>query len=64
MQSQHKFYYKAQKCQKTLAKEMSSGKLDEKTGSLLQDLEFDFQYLLGIFEKRLESFFNKEMTRT
>jgi len=36
-------------------------KLDEKTDSLLQDLESDFQDQLETLEKRLETFINKEM---
>ena len=36
-------------------------KLDEKTDSILQDLESDFQDQLETLEKRLETFINKEM---
>jgi hypothetical protein len=36
-------------------------KLDEKTDSLLQDIELDFQDQLETLERRLETFINKEM---
>ena len=37
-------------------------KLDEKTDSLLKDLELDFQDQLGTLENRLKTFLNIEMT--